>query len=134
MPRLAGATPVYRYLIVGSCAFGGEYATFLALYKCAHLPLIAANSVSFLVGLAISFTFNRGWSFKKESFHKRVHHQMILYGGLALANLLITNICIVLLRHAGIAPAIGKIILMACVACWNFFIFRNAIFNEARDM
>lgn len=132
MRRLTISHPAYKYLVIGTCAFVGEYGSFLALFKMVHLPLIAANSISFAVGLFISFGFNRHWSFKNESFHKRVHQQMVLYGGLALINLLLTNVIISLLSRAGVLPAVAKIIVMACVATWNFFIYRHAIFNATR--
>lgn len=121
-----------RYLIVGGAAFGTEYGSFFLLYEHLKTQLYVANSLSFCIGLSLSFTFNRMWAFKATEFKRRGQHQFVLYAALALINLFLTNVIIGILNNAGINPLAGKIVAMLTIVAWNFFIFKFIIFEGQR--
>jgi putative flippase GtrA len=122
-------THFLRYALAGGMAFVCEYSTFLALYYGAHRSVIVANSTSFLVGLLISFLLNRQWVFRHGS--RGVSWQFGLFVSLATFNLVLTSLILLILRHYGVAPAVGKLGVMALVVSWNFIILRNHIFKRA---
>lgn len=122
-----------RYLIVGGSAFAVEYLSFYLFFHEAKWQIYAANSLSFCLGLIISFTFNRNWTFKKANFKKRTHHQITLYFVLAAFNLAMINIVVGILKIVGLDPRIGKFLAMLMIVTWNFLIFRNFIFSAAES-
>lgn len=119
---------IMKYLFAGTSAFATEYAVFFLLLNIAHAYLYVANSFSFICGLAVSFTLNRTWAFKRREFRLARRHQLGLYLGLALFNLLLINVIIGLLQAGGITPLLGKVISMGIIVVWNFFVFRTLIF------
>jgi putative flippase GtrA len=120
-----------RYLIAGSSAFITEYGSFYVLFSALSLQLYVANSLSFSFGLLVSFSLNRMWAFNGGTYKRSGHHQFAIYFCLAAVNLLITNVLIGLLRHRGVDPLLGKVICMAMIICWNFFIYKRVIFSQA---
>lgn len=119
-----------RYLVAGIGAFTTEYVVFVLLFHFAGLPLYGANSLSFLSGLAVSFSLNRTWTFREGSYHYTKRQQFMLYACLALINLVLTNVLIGTLKHLHVAPLIGKLVAMCMIIVWNFLIFRAVIFKN----
>jgi len=122
-----------RFLTVGSLTFLTEYIVFYVLYVFLHWNLLVANSLSFAVGLSMSFMLNRKWAFKKQSYQRKFHHQAIIYIALALSNLVINNVIVAGLKDIGIDPRIGKVLAIATIAVWNFVIYKLIIFREKTD-
>ena len=126
-----------RFLTVGAL---GTFLDFglLSLLKTLAFPTLLANSLSFSVGVANNFTWNRLWTFadiKQSNWHKQLV-QFLLVGlvGLALNNM------IVLLLEAplgglfsqpdyGYLPA--KVIATGVVVFWNYFANRYWTFSSA---
>lgn len=123
-----------RYLVVGGTSFICEYGTFYLLYREAAIQVYIANSLSFSIGLVVSFSLNRIWTFKAANYKLAGHHQLILYSLLAIINLCLINLIIGFLKILGISPLIGKFIAMASVVTWNFAIFKLHIFAKAPRM
>jgi putative flippase GtrA len=102
------------------------------LYIFVHWNLLLANSLSFIVGLSISFMLNRIWAFKEDNYQRKFHHQALIYIVLALSNLVINNLIVSGLKAAGLDPRIGKIIAIATIAVWNFMVYKYIIFKSVR--
>lgn len=105
-----------------------EYITFYIFYIFISWNLFVSNSLSFCIGLGISFMFNRLWAFRQSDFHRKTHHQMILYAILAVTNFVANNTIVGLLRAAGLDARIGKIIAIIVIAIWNFIVYKKIIF------
>jgi putative flippase GtrA len=118
-----------RFLLGGGVTVVAEYAVFYALYVGLHWNLFVSNSLSFGVGLAVSFMFNRLWAFKQDDFRRKAHHQAALYVILALTNLLLNNAIVGGLNSLSLDPRIGKVIAIILIAAWNFVIYRKIIFT-----
>lgn len=125
-----GHRQVAKYVATGGTAFACEYISFLILFSVAGLPLLAANTISFLAGFLVSFTFNRKWTFKVEAQYKlAVHHQLAAYLLLSLFNLIASNI-VIYFAHKLLPAAVSKILAVGMIASWNFIIYRIAIFKS----
>lgn len=120
---------ITRFLIGGGITVICEYLVFYVLYVFLKWNLLIANSLSFAVGLGVSFLFNRLWAFKKDSFHRKAHHQAALYLVLAITNLLLNNLIVAGLKEVGLDPRLGKFIAIIVIAAWNFVIYRKIIFT-----
>ncbi|HSX07910.1 MAG TPA: GtrA family protein [Candidatus Saccharimonadales bacterium] len=131
--RLLTAHPLLRYLFSGGTTFASEYLTFLLLFSVLHLQVYVANSISFCVGVTMSFTLNRLWAFKQKKFKMRRHHQMMAVFLVGLFNLFATNVIIGFLKHHGLTPILGKVLAMVLVVLWNFLLFNFVIFAGHKD-
>jgi putative flippase GtrA len=122
-----------RYVVAGGSAFVAEYSSFIILFYILKWAPVYANTLSFVLGLATSFTLNKFWVFGKDSQQRQSHHQFVMYSVLALINLIITNIAIDHLIKSGVPAFVAKIVLIMSVACWNFLIFKKIIFKSAES-
>jgi putative flippase GtrA len=133
MQKTYAAQPV-RYVVAGGSAFLTEYGSFYVLFQILSVQVYVANSVSFCLGLFVSFVLNRTWTFSSGTYKRRAKHQAGMYVALAILNLFITNGIIGLLKAIGVDPRFGKIIAMATIVAWNFFIFKYLIFARHTDV
>lgn len=128
--RLPISESLLRYLVVGVAAFSIEYGSFYGLYIAVKWPLYLANSISFGLGLLISFLLNRLWTFGGGTYRKKTAHQFGFYIALALINLLLTNLLVGWLKYLGTNPRIGKLAAMLITSLWNYILFKAIIFNR----
>jgi putative flippase GtrA len=128
--HLIRSKQVRRFLGVGAVAFSAEYALFALLHHW-QWRAGAAQALSFLFALVISFTMNRTWAFRTRQapLHgQRI--QFIQYAGLALFNLVLTTIVISLMVEHKVPALLAKVLIMGMVSCWNFLLYRTVIFKS----
>lgn len=120
-----------RFVISGGCAAFVEYATFFFFVHFLNIQVILAQPLSFSCGVITSYILNKFWVFGHGMKNvKRI--ELVLFGSLAMFNLFFTTVLMevsVYLLH--IQPLIVKIILMGCVAVWNYVIFNKIIFRSS---
>lgn len=116
---------VFKFLISGGLAAATEYGSFLLFILA--LPLVAANALSFMMGLIVSFSLNRSWVFGSKGNTKKKFAQYFL---LALINLTLGSLIILALVTAGIPALIAKVVVMLLIATWNYLIFSKIIFKD----
>jgi putative flippase GtrA len=117
------------YVTAGVTSLIGEYGLFIGLYYGGRLPAWEANAIAFCFGLIINFSLNRTAVFKTAGSGKAMlSRQMVLYGILALVNLIFTSWLISVLV-IWIPAAIAKLMTMALVAAWNYALYKYVIFN-----
>lgn len=122
------------YIVVGLLAFFVEYVSFLGLLNILHVSygLSVAQTISFSVGLLVSFLGNRNYTFntKDASYRHSKKHQAVRYVTLAITNLLITNALIyIFVDQLLIMPMVAKVIVMFLIIPWNYILFRSFIFK-----
>ena len=127
---LAGKGYILKYLISGGSAFLTEYSVFLALFYLLKINIVIANIFSFVSGFFISFMLNRAWVFKSSNHMHSLKHQVALYLGLGLANLLLSTASVKLL-HYYLAGYAAKMLSVILIAIWNYFAYKNVLFREA---
>ncbi len=125
--------PLFKYLIVGGCAFVVEFGSFYGLYAGLEWPLYLANSTSFCLGLLTSFCLNRLWTFKHDTYHRKTAHQFGLYVGLALINLMLTNLFVEGFVWLGANPQVSKLAAMIITSAWNYILFKVIIFAQHKS-
>ncbi len=125
-----------RFLAVGSVGTLLDFSL-LTLLKLAGLPTLAANSLSFLAGLANNFTWNRLWTFG-DSAQPNWRRQLVQFTMVSLVGLVLSN-TIVLLLEGLLGNALGhpawgylpaKVIATGVVMFWNYFANRLWTFKE----
>lgn len=123
-----------RYAISGLSAFLADYGSFLFLYYLLHLPILVSNSLSFIISLAISFGLNRNWTFKDSTtFVFKAHQQILMFVLLSFINFLLSNSLIYLLNvRAHLTAAVAKLVVICCIALWNYVIYQQLIFKKKR--
>lgn len=121
----------FVYLSVGLIAFCIEYLSFLLIFN-QWSSLFLAQTVSFCIGLVISFNGNRMYTFSEGDFRNSVKKQILLYLILAIVNVIFTNVMIYTLVSLGIHPLVAKVIVMGVVIIWNFIIFNKIIFKSKK--
>jgi putative flippase GtrA len=125
-----------RFLTVGAAGTLLDFGL-LSLLKAFGLPTLIANSLSFSVGVANNYTWNRLWTFAdvKQSDWRRQLMQFLLVSlvGLALNNAIMLLLEVPLgrildLPEFGYLPA--KAIATGVVVFWNYFANRYWTFNN----
>ncbi len=116
------------YVFIGIGAFVTEYASFFVVMSLTD-SLLVAQTISFLLGLAVSFTGNRNLTFNTDQdyTHSRTS-QLWRYVLLALFNLLLSNVLIHIVAMYT-EPLVAKLVVMISVMLWNFVIFNKIIFR-----
>lgn len=127
-----------KYAIVGLSGFVLEYGIFSLLFYLMGERVLAflsleiksvsiAHTTAYLCGAVWTFVINKLWSFKARS---KTLPQSLKYAALLAFNLLVTNYLLVLLVDNTILSAqIAKLLVMALVAFWNFFISKFVIYK-----
>jgi putative flippase GtrA len=125
-----------RFLSVGAVGTVLDFSL-LTLLSLAGLSLLFANSLSFLVGLANNFTWNRLWTFG-DSVQPDWQRQLAKFITISLVGLVLSNWIILSLEGSlghllgqpqwGYLPA--KIISVAMVLFWNYFANRTWTFKQ----
>jgi len=129
-PAHMNRTELSRYLAIGFTAFAVEYLLFTILIY-VGLFLLVAQTLSFCVGLAISFFGNRIVTFKAGEYTHSRTAQLWRYVSLALFNLILSNALIyVLVEPLNIQEFIAKVVVMAAIVVWNYVIFSKIIFRR----
>ncbi|NCU40621.1 GtrA family protein [Candidatus Saccharibacteria bacterium] len=118
------------YIAVGLTAFLTEYLSFFVLIT-VMTPLVLAQTISFSLGLMVSFYGNRKHTFSVDSDYVFTgRSQLSRYVSLALFNLILSNILIYfLVEYVVIEPIISKIIVIGIIVTWNYTIFSKYIFK-----
>jgi putative flippase GtrA len=126
LPKTVLSHRVSKFLTSGGVAAFSEYAAF-GLLTLLAVPLVAANSFSFMAGLVVSYNLNRRWVFASEGGRKRFG----MYFALAGVNLLLSNVIVFTVHEGvGVSGFIAKLAAMAFIATNNYFIYARFIFKN----
>jgi putative flippase GtrA len=121
-----------KFLAAGITAATGEFIVFAVLHSAFGVPLVAANILSFCVGLSISFTLNKNWSFGSNDHTLRTSYQLGAYTLVAAVNVLLSSLLLKQLVAWGLVAMLAKAMVMAAVASWNFVLYKHVIFRGKR--
>ena len=113
------------YLAVGLASALIDFVAFEILYSVFGVDVALANPLAIVISMVFNFSANRNATFKSASSPLR---SAFLYALLFAFNTVITTLAIAAMVSAGLHSAIAKVIMQACAAVWNFFIYRFVIF------
>ena len=114
-----------RYLLVGGSSALIELLLFQGLYALMHIDIVAANVCAVVASTAYNFSLNRTITFKSASNPLRSAVKYLL---LFAFNTCFTSAAIAYLVGADMPSVAAKLITMACVTIWNFFLYRKVVF------
>ena len=120
------AAQVSKYLGVGAGTALFELVLFWLLSSLLHLDVAIANVIAIVVATVTNYLFNRNVTFVSTS---NPVHSTVLYALLFAFNTVFSTIAIAYFVWLGAPAIVVKIIAMACIACWNFVLYRKVIFK-----
>lgn len=116
---------IYRYGLFGVITAGLEFTTFILLDPLMHIYL--SSMLSFLVGIAASFLFNKFMVFKNSnSIAKK---EVLQFTFLGLVNSQLSSL-VTWMLYAIVPSYAAKIISMVLIAVWNYLIMNFVIFRK----
>ena len=115
-----------RFALVGVLNTGVDFAVFLTLFYGFAVPLLVANSLGYLTGLANSYLLNSRWTFhdraKTGSPTRPLLYALLNLGGLALGNL------VVWLLALALPVWLAKLGAVAATFAWNYWSSDRLVF------
>jgi|CXWL01.1.fsa_nt_gi putative flippase GtrA len=117
---------IVRFALVGVAATAVHFAVLIALVELAGLGPVAATTLGYIVGIAVSYTLNRLYTFKSDapvgsSFLKFA----LLYGVSAFLNAGI----VAMLTEQRLWYLLAQVIATGLVLIWNFVGARFVVFR-----
>lgn len=104
------------YCAVGACAFVADYSLFLTLLY-SNIDLYIANVMGICAGIAVSFTLNRKYNFRKSDV---LPTRAAKFVAVALTGMGVSTLSIMLLVFYGVDGRVAKAISMAFVFGFQF--------------
>lgn len=117
-----------KYLIVGGSVYVLELVV-IVLAQNAGATAVEAVSISFVVGLVVSFILQKFVTFGD----KRVHHKVLLPQFVAVTLLVIFNFCFTVLMTKIFTHLLPVVVIrtlaIGMTTIWNFYLYRTRIFK-----
>jgi putative flippase GtrA len=124
------ARRVARFGLVGVLNTGLDFTVFALLFYGLGWPLLAANSLAYLAGLANSYLLNSRWTFGDRP-GRRSPARPLLYAGLNCVGLLLGNFTVWSLAVA--LPAwLAKLGATGVTFAWNYWSSDRLVFARGR--
>jgi len=127
-----------RFALVGGVGTFVDFGLLFLFHEVIGLPLLAANSLSYLAGVANNFTLNRLWTYP-DAQHRAIWEQFAKFLAVSTVGLVLNNWLVLLLAEPlGALPNLSqtgylaaKVLATAVVFVWNFSANRFWTFNPA---
>jgi len=117
-----------KYLIVGGSVYVLELAVIVVAQN-AGATAVEAVSISFLIGLVVSFILQKFVTFGD----KRVHHKILLPQFIAVTLLVIFNFGFTVLMTKIFTHLLPVVVIrtlaIGVTTLWNFYLYRTRIFK-----
>lgn len=129
--KQSGLRHLILYGIIGSFSAGLDFAIYTALVQWTGISYLAANCISVLAGISVSFMLNRSYNFKVKDCVGRRFVTFLAVGlfGLALSNLIL-YLCIDL---CGMHKVIAKMLSIVLVVGLQFLLNKFITFKTEND-
>ena len=122
-----------EYMLAGALTTASDYATFSVSFSMLNQGLLAATIYAYIVGLAVSFVFNRYVVFKKTADRQSMSTSVWRYATFLLVNLGITYLILAFLENNfGITPYLGKFVVGAFMFFWIYLGNKLWVFQGER--
>ena len=119
---------VIRYALVSALALVVDFGLLVFLKQVAGLPVLLANTISFVAGLVVTFIFSRTWVFHQ----RKISSPALEFGLFALVG--VTGLALNdLIVWAGVALSLdyrlAKVAAAGIGFCWNFLLRKFLIYR-----
>ena len=117
-----------RYLVAGGMATGVDVFTLLILYQFLHINHFIAAAISYFCGILTNFTINVLFVFESTGHIKK---EFIIFFSIGVVGLIWTEIILwTFSDKLGLPVMVAKLIAIAFVLNWNFFMRKKIAFNK----
>jgi len=118
-----------RYFFTGGLAFLVDFGMLVFLTEICGFYYIFSNTISFTLGLLISYTITIFWVFTKSKFSNR-KLEFAFFAVIGIIGLVLTNVLLWCCTHVfGIYYLLSKIIATGIVYIWNFLAKKYWLFK-----
>jgi len=122
-----------EYVLAGAITTGSDYATFTLSFTVLNQGLLAATIYAYVVGLVVSYLFNRYLVFKKTADRQSNGTSLWRYIIFLFVNLVVTyGILWFLEANFNITPYLGKLIVGAFMFFWIYLGNKLWVFHGER--
>lgn len=119
-----------RYILIGLTVYAFELLVLIVADWQGASPLLAV-SLSFWLGLIVSFLLQKLVTFKDKRMHKKiVVVQFLAACVLVLWNYLFTLAVTSLLKNV-LPPAVTRTLALGTTTIWNFYIYKTRVFKNS---
>ena len=104
------------YAVFGACAFAADYSVFLLVLSSGLSPYVG-NVLGICAGIAVSFSLNRRYNFRKTDMTTRRATRFV---AVALAGMAVSTLIIMMLATQAVDVRIAKVAAMLIVFVMQF--------------
>lgn len=116
---------ILAYLIVGGGTALFELVLFSFFYRVVGVNVVWSNIIAVLMATAANFFLNGTVAFRGST---NLARSIVLYSLLFVANTIFSTFVISAAASMHVKAEIAKLIAMACIVLWNFFLYRRVVF------
>ena len=117
----------FRYLVVGISTFLFDVGLLYGLVEIFKIHYLIATTLAWSSATIANYLLNKIWSFKSSASY---FFSSLKYAVLLGANYLFTIFMMyVLVEILLFYYVYAKIVIVAVIACWNFFIYKHFVFR-----
>jgi len=117
----------FRYLVVGISTFLFDVGLLYGLVEIFKIHYLIATTLAWSSATIANYLLNKIWSFKSSASY---FFSFLKYAVLLGANYLFTIFMMYVLVEIFLFYYVyAKIVIMAVIACWNFFIYKHFVFR-----
>ena len=119
-----------RYVFAGGVAFAVDFCLLWLLHSYVRVELLAAQAISFSVGVVVTYLFSIYWVFDYRSVSNRLA-EFLVFALINVVGLGFTTLLMWLLSEKmGIYFLVSKLITTILVTLWNFIAKRLLLFSR----
>jgi putative flippase GtrA len=119
-----------RYLFAGGVAFGVDMGILWFLTDKVHVYFMISSTISFLVGLIVSYLISVLWVFDEKRIEKKAI-ELTIFAAIGGVGLLLTTLFMWLFTSVLFVYYIySKILTTAIVFIWNFIAKKKILFTK----
>ena len=121
---------IFRYSIGGNASTLADFAVLTFMTEILSIHYLFSSTVSYVVGVIISYFLNRYWVFHKRKYNKK-RKEITIFFFIGIIGFFLTNsILLVLTEYLKIYYVNSKIIASILVFFWNFTARKYFLFHQ----
>lgn len=122
---------IVRYLFSGGIAFAADFLIMILLVERWSVPESVAGTISFGVGIAITYTLSVVWIFDQHRFSSRLS-EFFLFVLIGAVGLVLTYVLMSWGQNMEINYVLNKIGVTVIVTLWNFIAKKYLLFSKKK--
>ena len=117
---------IFLFGIIGVISAGLDFLVFVGLFRFIDINEYVCNAVSVHIGIAVNFTLNRAWNFKKLD---RVGYRLVTFYAIGLFGLVLAQGILWLGNMIEFSVILSKAVSLVVVACTQFVLKKYISFR-----